>query len=105
MMIVFMLTMPGVGSWNGKWTGNDRLYCRVLPERSVPKELVGHSYEYAWDDGWRACISVEKVSAVEARKMEQKSAGFCGYGWMIRSLLKCGYILSPSDERRLMRTV
>ena len=102
-MIVFLLTMPGVGSWNGKWTGEGRLYCRTMPEKSVPKELVGHSYEYAWDDGWRACVSVEKMPAAEARKMKQTSVGFCGYDWMIQSLLKRGYILSPSDERRMSK--
>ena len=91
-MIVFELTMPSVGSWNGKWSGADRRYIRTEDERRVPKELWGNSYCYIWDDGWGACVSVERMPANEARKLERKSSGFCGYDWMIRSLIKDGYI-------------
>lgn len=99
-MIVFTLTMPEKGSWNGKWTEEGKLFCRCLPERTVPKELIGNSYDYRWEDGWRASVAVDKVPCREAEKMERKSAGFCGYDWMIKSLIKNGRIISPSEEGR-----
>lgn len=101
-MIVFTLSMIGIGSWNGKWTGEKNLYCRCIEERLVPKTLVGKSFCYAWDDGWCANVDVKKVPCREAEKMKRKSAGFCGYDWMIDSLIRHGYIISPSDEREGM---
>ena len=91
-MIVFELTMPSVGSWNGKWSGSDRRYIRVLHEADVPKELHGRDFFYNWPDGWTACVSVKQMQAKEARKLQKISAGFCGYDWMIDSLIADGYI-------------
>ena len=91
-MIVFKLTMPGIGSWNHKWSGSDRSYIRTRDERTVPKELVGKDYSYHWDDGWVANVSVEKMDCRNAKKLLRKSAGFCGYDWMISSIIKYGYI-------------
>ena len=96
-MIVFELTMPNVGSWNGKWSGADRRYIRTKRERDVPKSLWGKSFYYRWDDGWGACVSVERVPATEARKLERLSSGFLRYDWMIESLIKRGYIVYDSD--------
>ena len=100
-MIVFELTMPRVGSWNGRWSGADRRYIRTKDERKVPKELWGNSYCYRWDDGWEACVSVERMSATEAKKLEKKSSGFCGYDWMIESLIKDGYIHTKGADDEL----
>lgn len=91
-MIVFKLTMPNVGSWNGKWTGDQCLYVRTMDERKVPKELWGKSFYYLLEDEWAACVSVERMSAKDAVKLERKSKGFCGYDWMIETLVKDGYI-------------
>ena len=91
-MIVFTLTMPNVGSWNRKWSQEGTLFCRVRKEREVPKELWGKEFYHRWDDGWTACVSVERVPARDARKLEKESKGFCGYDWMIRTLVKDGYI-------------
>ena len=96
-MIVFELTMPHVGSWNGKWTGADRLYIRTKRECEVPKDLYGKDFHYRWEDGWGACVSVRKMDARESRKLERKSDGFCGYDWMIRSLIKDGYIHTEEE--------
>jgi hypothetical protein len=38
------------------------------------------------------------MSASEARKIARKSKGFCGYDWMIRSIIKHGYIHAGSEE-------
>lgn len=96
-MIVFELTMPHVGSWNGKWTGDNKQYIRTRDERTVPKELWGKDFFYHWSDGWTACVSVSRMKSSEAVKLERKSDGFCGYDWMIKSLIDDGYI-HPKGE-------
>lgn len=96
-MIVFELTMPHVASWNGKWTGSNRRYLRCYKECDVPKEVIGKDFGYQWNDGWGANVSVRKVAASVARKLEKQSAGFCGYDWMIRSIIRNGYITTGRD--------
>lgn len=86
-MIVFELTMPNKGSWNNKWSGEGRCYIRVKPEKMVPKEVWNEDFFYTWSDGWTACVSVRKMPSKEARKLEKQSVGFCGYDWMIKSII------------------
>jgi hypothetical protein len=100
-MIIFTLTMPGVGSWNGRWSGENNVYAIKKPDRSVPKEIIGKSFYYRWDDGWAGNITVESVSAAEANKIMRKSKGFCGYDWMVRSLIKHGEILTAREQQEL----
>ena len=92
-MIVFELTMPNRGSWNGRWSGESTRHIRVKYDNSVPKEVWNKDFFYRWDDGWTACISVIKMSAKEARKLEKESSGFCGYDWMIKSIIHNGKII------------
>ena len=80
------------------WTGADRLYVRTMSEKKVPKELWGKDFFHHWDDGWTACVSVTKMPVNEARKLERKSAGFAGYDWMIRSIVKKGAIEYEGTE-------
>lgn len=96
-MIVFELTMPHVGSWNGKWTGADRQYIRTRDERKVPKEIWNKDFFYRWSDGWESCVSVTKMKASDASKLERKSSGFLGYDWMINSLIADGYIHTKEE--------
>jgi hypothetical protein len=95
MKINFELTMPNVGSWNGRWTGQGKKY---YVTRSYfgkqAKELKAKlfsasdrpSWYYRWEDGWGANVTAEIVTASEARKRQRISAGFCGYEWMIDSI-------------------
>ena len=92
-MIAFELTMPHCGSWNGKWTGEDHNYIRVMDQRKVPKEYWGKDFYYRWDDGWEARVSVTQVDVKEGRRLERLSSGFAGYDWMIRSIIKHGEIV------------
>ena len=92
-MIIFTLSMPTRGSWNGRWSGEDRVYARVFHNNDVSKDIIGKDFYYNWDDGWCACVSVTKVDSKEAAKIRKKSAGFCGYDWMIRSIIKNGEII------------
>ena len=87
-MIIFTLSMPNRGSWNGRWSGENRVYARIFHNNGVPKDIIGKDFYYNWDDGWCACVSVTKVDSKEAAKIRKKSAGFCGYDWMIRSIIK-----------------
>lgn len=95
-MALFILTMPGVGSWNGKWGGEGRFYAKSCKSFSrnkalYPKMKEGHFF-YHWSDGWIACVEVKFVTPSEAKEAEKQSNGFCGYEWMIEDLKKYGEI-------------
>ncbi len=103
MKLAFILSMPGVGSWNGKWSGESTLYA-VVEDFKTLKRLAKASavlerrpYFYRWDDGWCARIDVRQVDNAEARKLKQESKGFCGYEWMIVSILERGKILADHE--------
>jgi hypothetical protein len=96
MKLAFILTMPGCPSWNGKWSGEGRLYCIVRSfSTNKGKELAAQIaakgyYSYGWSDGWRAGIQVKVVDAAEARKLKSKSVGFNGYDWMVDTIINYG---------------
>lgn len=85
----FRLTMPGVGSWNGKWSGEGRNYTLVesVPAEQAADLLATGSWLYRWDDGWCARVSVR---AMEKGERKKKSDGFCGYKWMVENILRWG---------------
>lgn len=97
-MILFLLDMPGKGSWNGKWSGEGRCYARVKYDSQVPKDRIDRSYRYRWDDGWEARIDVSKITAAEANKYRKKSVGFAGYDWMIDSIIQYDKIMTDKDR-------
>ena len=99
-MIIFELTMPRSGAWDGCWSGNGKHYFRCLREWDVPKEVWNKDFFHSWSDGWTACVSVRKVDARSAKKLVKTSHGFCGYDWMISSIIRNGFIISPSEERQ-----
>ena len=93
-MLVFILTMPGTGSWNGKWTGEGRLYCETRAlDKQKELDLDGKSFGYRWEDGWYASVKVQKINSREGRKMMKISNGFCGYEWMIGNIIKNNKII------------
>ena len=96
-MIAFVLTMPNVGSWNGKWSGSNDLYCKVLQDTQVPQNLWNKNFYYNFGDGWVARIEVLEINATTGRRMKRQSKGFCGYDWMISSLLKNGEIREEQE--------
>ena len=98
--VEFKLSMPGRNSWNGRWSGEERNYTIVKSLRdSVALDLLGErgsqSWSYAWKDGWCANVRARIVMPGERLK---KSDGFCGYDWMIDSILQYGRIYA-SHER------
>jgi len=103
MNIAFILSMPNVGSWNGKWSGENSVYAivkSVSGKKRIAKlqSLVG-SYSYNFGDGWRAAIAVQIVDAKEARQIRRISSGFCGYEWMVDSIISDGAIYGPTQPK------
>lgn len=88
-MIVFKLTMPRNNSWNGRWSGDDKIHIITKPDKYVPKDRVGKSYHYDFGDGWCAQIDVIKMNgnSSEYRKLVKNNNGFCGYDWMVGSII------------------
>ena len=93
MTLCFTLSMPNIGSWNGKWSGEGLLYAKVVSfgrdknTSNKAKEILEKGYySYNFGDGWRAGVSVKEVDVKEAAKIRRKSCGFCGYDWMIDSI-------------------
>lgn len=100
-VVVFTLSMPNTNSWNGRWSGEGTLYAVV---RNFGRTKSSHekaddvckkqSYYYNFGDGWGASVKVEKMTIKDANKIKKKSAGFCGYNWMIESIIKHGKIIT-----------
>ena len=95
MYLSFVLSMPHNNSWNGKWTGENNYYAVVRRfsntlkfKEKAKKILEEERFTYDFGDGWVAAVTVSKVTAQEARKIRKKSQGFCGYEWMIDSVLQ-----------------
>jgi hypothetical protein len=90
MILAFELSMPNVGSWNGKWSNADKKFVRTRSfKKDAPKT---GNYYYNFGDGWGANVSVREVDSREAAKLKRASAGFNGYDWMIDSIVKYGKI-------------
>ena len=103
MILVYELSMPNVGSWNGQWSGQNNYYATVVnygrgkaKTELAQKILEGRYYHYNFGDGWSAGIYVKQVDAREAAKCRRKSKGFCGYEWMIESIENHGKITTDS---------
>jgi hypothetical protein len=95
--VEFRLSMPGVSSWDGHWSGGGRHYSlvRTLPA-DVAERLCGAngiaSWSYGFSDGWRARVEASKVRVGVKLK---KSDGFLGYDWMVNSIIETGAIAAP----------
>lgn len=99
-ILCFELSMPRVASWKGPWSGEGRSCARIrrfgpskVTKEKAARNLAAGSYYYNFGDGWRASVDVREVTAREAAKLERNSAGFCGYDWMIESIIRDGEIL------------
>jgi hypothetical protein len=107
MNICFTLSMPNRGSWNGRWSGEDNLYAVIkkLSPKHAESVLAHHSYYYRWDDGWGASIAVSKVDGAQSRDIRKRSKGFCGYEWMIDSIITYGKIYADHEIPKLTESV
>lgn len=102
MLIAFTLSMPGVSSWDGKWSGEDRPHVIVRAFRKMPnhdgKSIAPGRYSYNFSDGWRAAVNVEIVDRSDAQKLRRRSAGFSGYDWMVDEICRLGRIRTLSEN-------
>ena len=125
----FRLTMPNIGSWNGKWSGSEKKYfiVKTFDNKTANKIMEGaeshplyegilirtqvgmtppiKNYYYNFGDGWGANIRVEQVDAKEGRKRKKLSSGFCGYEWMIDSIIRFDAILNDNQIKERLSTV
>ena len=100
--LVYEFSHTSVGSWNGKWTGEGSYYAVVknlgrsaINAHKAEEIVKGSPYTYNFGDGWVASVNVREVrDTSEAQKLREKSAGFCGYEWMIESIEAHGKIIS-----------
>ena len=112
MLVSFELTMPNKGSWNGKWSGEDNKYYVI---KSISKRFMNSqphfenlldkltdNFYYSWGDGWGANVHVQIIDASTAKKRRKLSKGFCGYEWMITSILHYGIISTETDRKKLL---
>jgi hypothetical protein len=108
MQVAFALSMPSVASWNGKWSGAAKRYVIVRSFRKPPTRPDdspvappgGGYYTYHFGDGWAAAVRAEEVDAPTARKLRRASDGFCGYDWMVDSILQHGRIRAALPDGR-----
>ena len=104
MTLCFELSMPGVGSWNGRWSGEEYFYAKIKKLGTSKKakikaqEMVGKSFRYDFGDGWAARITVREVSGREITDIQKQSRGFCGYDWMVDSIISDLKIVPPSEK-------
>jgi hypothetical protein len=104
--IMFMLTMPQKGSWDGKWTGENKLYVliRMVSKEAAERLLDGNKvkqWDYNFGDGWVAQIDGRYIEEGESNEFTRKSAGFAGYDWMVDSLLIDGTIIPLSVRNQV----
>ena len=87
--ILFKLSMPNVGSWNGQWSGGGRSYnlVRRVPDKRIAELEIPNSWYHNFGDGWGASVSARVMECGERRP---KSAGFAGYDWMLDRILQWG---------------
>ena len=102
MIVAFELSMPGRNSWNGKWSGEGRPYVIVKSFRRNPPKLGRYGYNFG--DGWYASVNAREVSQSEARTLRAKSKGFCGYDWMVESIIQDGAIYGPTQPKPELET-
>ncbi|MBA2877997.1 hypothetical protein HNR63_001051 [Anoxybacillus kamchatkensis] len=94
-IFAFTLTMPNVGSWNGRWSGEKDLYVKFRTLKNKDAERVKEgNYYYDFGDGWGANVNVRVVDSKEKQRLQRKSKGFAGYDWMIDSIIENGEIIS-----------
>lgn len=108
-LVAFRLTMPNVGSWDGKWSGSGGEYIRVrrLSTEAAAKIVNQNYYHYDFGDGWAAGVECKQVDYKQAAKYRKKSNGFRGYDWMIDEIIKYGKIYGrhPKPDEKTYATV
>jgi len=85
--IMFELSMPSNNSWNNKWSGAENKYTVAKTMTEKRYKALENYYTYSFGDGWVAGVTVRR-----AKPREKATNKFCGYNWMIDSILYNGEI-------------
>jgi hypothetical protein len=108
MTLAFILTMPGNNSWNGRWSGDGKLFA-ILKTFSGTAQIskaalliIKRNYGYNFGDGWFANVEVREVDPAEAERIRKMSQGFCGYEWMVESIMDYGKIMRDDQIRDML---
>ena len=85
--IEFRLTMPGVGSWNGKWSGEDKDYLiyRTLGDATTDSFMLGRSessFRHNFGDGWAARVTARVMNDGERKRSPPDFVATSGW-WRI----------------------
>lgn len=101
MNIIFILSMPGNNSWNGRWSGDGKVYAikRKVSTKKYDSLPDGTSFGYNFGDGWYASVKCRKLDTAESRRVMKASQGFCGYEWMVDSVIQEGKIYGPTQPK------
>ena len=105
MILAFELSMPRNSSWNNNWSCEGRSYVivKTFRDHEKAKKLIEQrSFHYSWNDGWGARIDVREVDAAEARKLRKKSLGFCGYDWMVKTIIDYGQPMADHEVKEYL---
>lgn len=111
-ILSFELTMPNVGSWNGKWTGADQKYYIIkslsnnVMKRDHFKQVLdigSDNWYYSFGDCWGANVKAQLVDNNEAKKRRKLSKGFAGYDWMVDSIISYGEIMNTSQRKQYLQ--
>ena len=102
--IAYILTMPGVGSWNGSFTGSRNFYCVTRSYKNsshIPAKVLSMESGYIYDfgDGWVSRIKAREIPVVEKPVYNSQSSGFMGYEWMIKEIEKYGRIRTLKEKK------
>jgi len=108
-IICYELTMPNVGSWNGKWSLQEEKHLifksvGIAYFRNNEKKLIG-SWYYNFGDGWGANVEGKVITSVEKAKLKKLNKGFCGYNWMVDSIMLVGEIYNSRDLKDVLNKV
>lgn len=109
--LLFEYGHSNVGSWDGKWSGDKKIYAKKVVITKEKEELLkslgipmtkGSKKEFLYDfgDGWTAKVIMTVGTSREFDPIVKRSGGFLGYDWMIDEILKHGRILKR-DERKI----
>lgn len=89
--VIFELSMPSNNSWNGKWSGEGAVYTVAKTMTNAKFDELKPRYTYSFGDGWIAAVSIR-----EAKPREKATNRFCGYEWMIDSIVRRGTIIADA---------
>jgi len=95
--ILFELSLPNNSSVRDIYA---RTVKGIARGKNKYPNLEEKGYYYKFSNGYGAHINVRYVQKNEAKDKMKKSKGFCGYDWMIDSILTKGKIIATGTDEQ-----